>query len=508
MSNNGQMISLCTISKNEKAMLSEMLTYYEGIADEFCVVDTGSTDGTLDLEHPKLRIKRSVQFDEAQYPEQFNFADARNEAMDMAKGHWLMLVDTDYRVTPTEWDKARVGLKQHAQHGTDALLMPVITHKAVIPQAVFLRSDRGCRYKNPVHEAPDLNGMHQVLLSGYQIEHFRPHEHMSPDEYRQRHEWYLSLARTYAVANPDDWMTMTIVLRELYALKHFAQHIELAQGFFREFDLRKASADHIARLFLDVASSYAMLGHVEPAIEHARLSLYYSPHSVSAKFTLGELYRHLGDGNEAEMWYREALGSPRPVGGFLYDQPAYREDAAIERLNMLHEQQDGKLWYKDGLRFECQPGCTACCKAAGRVLCPRTEYKQLADAFGVDKDTLLKDYIDDFGAVGLMKMEGGNPICLGATGCLIHKDKPTPCKTFPWWPQVIVSEESWEYIKQQCPGIGKGRLYSVEEIEKARRATEHVRRSWFRGFKQLRQGSSPVLQAHMRTPEPALAEAD
>ena len=52
-------ISGCTITKNEADTLPEMLAYYDGLVDEFCVNDTGSTDGTRDVQHPKLKMNRS-----------------------------------------------------------------------------------------------------------------------------------------------------------------------------------------------------------------------------------------------------------------------------------------------------------------------------------------------------------------------------------------------------------------------------------------------------------------
>lgn len=520
MGSSKQMISLCTIVKNEAELLTELLGYYDGLVDEFCVVDTGSSDGVADIEHPKLKLKRSAQFNTEQYPLDFNFADARDEALGMVEAEckWVMVLDIDYRIKPREWDAIKRVLARHTELGTDALLIPVHTQKAVIPQVVFLRADKGFRYMNAVHETPDVRGARQTLLHGCHVEHLRPHEDMPVEEYTKRHEWYLAIATAAVARDTDDWIMMTMVLKELFALKQFAKHIEVTEGFFNEYDHRQASSDILARLFLDMASSYAMLGIVEAAIERARMSLYYSPHSVSAKWTLGELYRHLGDLDESEMWFQEALASPRPVAGFFYDQPAYRGEAALERLQMIQDQRQGQNWYKDGLRFECVQGCTKCCVVAGRVLCPTSEYDQIAEAFGITRAELLEKYVDDFGSVGLMKYDApDHPICLTETGCSIHEGKPTPCKTFPFWPQVLASPESWGFIKEKCPGIGKGKLYSPNEINKMKRQTEYVRRAWFRGFKQLRQGSSPVLQPRPGTTdlgidaieqEPVMAETE
>ena len=40
-------ISLCMIVRNEERFLRDALTSVQGVVDEICIVDTGSTDGTV-----------------------------------------------------------------------------------------------------------------------------------------------------------------------------------------------------------------------------------------------------------------------------------------------------------------------------------------------------------------------------------------------------------------------------------------------------------------------------
>ena len=58
--------------------------------------------------------------------------------------------------------------------------------------------------------------------------------------------------------------------------------------------------------------------------------------------------------------------------------------------------------------------------------------------------------------------------------CSIHPAKPTQCRTFPFWPEVVERPSDWNKTARYCPGIGKGELIQIgtamEIAEEQRRA--------------------------------------
>ena len=48
-----------------------------------------------------------------------------------------------------------------------------------------------------------------------------------------------------------------------------------------------------------------------------------------------------------------------------------------------------------------------------------------------------------------------------AHGCSIHPAKPTQCRTFPFWPELVESKSEWNRTGRYCPGIGKGPLIQI-----------------------------------------------
>jgi glycosyltransferase involved in cell wall biosynthesis len=82
------MISLCMIVRDEEANLPRVLGSVKGLVDEMVIVDTGSTDRTID-------VARSwgARVDRIEWPD--DFAAARNHSLSLAKGDWILVLDGD-----------------------------------------------------------------------------------------------------------------------------------------------------------------------------------------------------------------------------------------------------------------------------------------------------------------------------------------------------------------------------------------------------------------------------
>ena len=54
----------------------------------------------------------------------------------------------------------------------------------------------------------------------------------------------------------------------------------------------------------------------------------------------------------------------------------------------------------------------------------------------------------------------------GPGKCSVYSDRPTQCKTFPFWPENLESPEAWAEAKRDvpCPGMNEGTLHTIDEI--------------------------------------------
>lgn len=58
------------------------------------------------------------------------------------------------------------------------------------------------------------------------------------------------------------------------------------------------------------------------------------------------------------------------------------------------------------------------------------------------------------------------------TGCTIYEARPTQCRTFPFWPEIVNRKRDWEGEARECEGMNRGPRHSVTEIAQAVAACE------------------------------------
>jgi len=83
-------ISACMIVRNEEKLLPGCLESIRDWVDEIIVVDTGSSDATLD-------IARQYGARVFQQPWEGDFSKHRNYSVEQASGDWLLIIDADER---------------------------------------------------------------------------------------------------------------------------------------------------------------------------------------------------------------------------------------------------------------------------------------------------------------------------------------------------------------------------------------------------------------------------
>lgn len=127
-------------------------------------------------------------------------------------------------------------------------------------------------------------------------------------------------------------------------------------------------------------------------------------------------------------------------------------------------------WYaKDGLQFSCT-GCGYCCGVEpGYVFLSKNDVTQLSAVLGITEEQCMNLYcrkidMGSFYMVSLLEKEGNSCIFLEKQGCSVYQGRPSQCKTYPFWEQVVDSEESWKREEKYCPGIGQGKVYHEKEI--------------------------------------------
>ena len=123
--------------------------------------------------------------------------------------------------------------------------------------------------------------------------------------------------------------------------------------------------------------------------------------------------------------------------------------------------------YADGIRFECQ-GSGKCCLSRGEygyVYLSREDQLRMSRHLKLTKKAFIETYCNEVD--GHVHLKNPDQSCgfLKDNRCTVYEGRPNQCRTWPFWPENMKTKTWNEDLIPFCPGIGKGRLYSKEEIE-------------------------------------------
>ena len=115
------------------------------------------------------------------------------------------------------------------------------------------------------------------------------------------------------------------------------------------------------------------------------------------------------------------------------------------------------------LRFECQPGCTECCTQRGFVYLTEDDLVRMAEFLAMTPAVFERRYVyRTRNRLRLRVPRDSQCSFLRGEGCSIHPVKPTQCRIFPFWPELVESRREWNKTARYCPGMGKGPLVQIE----------------------------------------------
>jgi Fe-S-cluster containining protein len=117
----------------------------------------------------------------------------------------------------------------------------------------------------------------------------------------------------------------------------------------------------------------------------------------------------------------------------------------------------------EGLRFECQAGCTACCEQKGYVYLSEADLVRAATFVGMTPRAFEKKFVYRTSRQLRLRVPRQSQChFLRDGGCSIHPAKPTQCRIFPFWPELVESKQEWKKTSAYCPGMGQGPLIQIE----------------------------------------------
>ncbi len=269
------LLSLCMIVKDEADHLPLCLQSAQGLVDEIIVVDTGSTDRTIE-------IAQSFGATVVQQPWGDDFAAARNVSIQLAKGTWILVLDADEMLLPSCMDALQTLIQS-----PELIVVNLLRQELGAQQTPYTLLSRLFRrhpqiyFERPYHESIDDRVMALAIQEpqwkiGTLAEPAISHKGYQPDliATRNKSERAARIMARYLADCPND----AYICSKLGALY-------VSQG---------QTAKGLALLEQGIQHS------VSPAVRY------------ELQFHLGLAYKALNQVDRARQHYEQALNTPLP----------------------------------------------------------------------------------------------------------------------------------------------------------------------------------------------------
>ncbi|HLC40445.1 MAG TPA: tetratricopeptide repeat protein [Methylomirabilota bacterium] len=284
-------ISLCMIVKNEEDYLADCLESAKPFVDEIVVVDTGSTDRTVQI----AGIFGAKLFHFAWCND---FAAARNESLLHATGDWILVLDADERLT----------------QGSGALMKKLVQDPAAVAYVVKLvcpkqdhggmvrlgwlprlfRNRIGVRYQGIIHEqvVPSLVGKGKIVVSEITLDHRGYLK--NADEMHQKALRNIQLLERQVREDPQDAMAWFHLAEAYNGVGRLEEAVSSYRKAIHLSVLEELTfSDEIAAVaYQNLGSALVVQGNVDQGISAFLKALSLMPDLASVHIHLGQAYYH------------------------------------------------------------------------------------------------------------------------------------------------------------------------------------------------------------------------
>ncbi|MDP9016897.1 MAG: tetratricopeptide repeat protein [Candidatus Eremiobacteraeota bacterium] len=340
------------IVKDEERFLEQCLTSVAGCVDEICIVDTGSTDATIEIaKRFGARIERRAWRDD--------FAWARNEAISMATKRWIFMLDADEELAP----ESRGSLKTIGMlpAGITALYVACdnlsddykgtgsISH---LIARIFPNHPK-IRFISPVHEYVSFDGDEMGTdsrLSDVRIIHHGYLKEIVAG--RNKAERNFALIRRATELHPEDAFHWYNLGMTAHVVKDYEQAIEALEKM--RLLIGDGKRAFLPQALVTLAECYSdQRNDEERAMHLVKESLSKSPHLTNAHFGLGRILSKLGRFEEARVAFLHAIEAEKYRSvQFIVDDQIYLWKAQLS-LGVTYAEEkrweEALEWYDRGL---------------------------------------------------------------------------------------------------------------------------------------------------------------
>jgi glycosyltransferase involved in cell wall biosynthesis len=275
-------ISLCMIVKNEEDCLERCLKSVCDHVDEIVIVDTGSTDKTVEIAE---RYHAKVYH----HPWENDFSKHRNQSISYATGNWIFQLDADEELFPEDGSALR-GVVQEGNADYYHCRFYDMKKDGAVHGVFYLirlfRNGIGMNYTRKVHNQLQVRG--KEAFSPIRIRHYG--YDLSQEKMEAKHIRTTNLLKETLKNDPEDAYSLHQLASSYSMHREFDKAVkygEMSLELMRRKGLRN---EFFITTYYTVAQGYNALGNLEDTERVCLEALNFFPMHIDACHILASLY--------------------------------------------------------------------------------------------------------------------------------------------------------------------------------------------------------------------------
>lgn len=350
-------IGVCMIVKNEEKLLEKCLKSVSRFVQQIVVVDTGSTDNTID-------IAKNFSADIYYYPWDNSFSNARNFSISKSACDWILLLDADESIVQqdidtlidfiktTELDGAHFKVYNYVGQGTN-------TNYTLHNALRLLRNNGEYEFKGDIHEqivrldGKDAKDRFKVL--NVRLNHYGYLDEIVKEKHKRQRN--IPILMKQLAEDPSNAFTLFNLGNEYAAQSDYTKALQTYKKAIETMDVTQAYAPHL--IYRSAMCLYNLKNYDE-AISFLNDGLKIYPSCTDMEYLKGLIYTdykrytlaidsfnkalNMGDPPDS-LRFSDFCGSTKPLlalGRLYLDLGDYVR--ALECLNRVIET-DNKMYF-------------------------------------------------------------------------------------------------------------------------------------------------------------------
>jgi len=301
-------LSVVMIMKNEERFLGGCLESVKDVADEIVIVDTGSTDRSVEIAREfGARVFHHAWSDD--------FSAARNVSLEKATGDWALWLDADERLAEGEGALLR-SLIATAAPGVGGYMVNIRNFMQMTENAEvcwhracrLFRRLPGVRFTGRIHEQ-NVRALQEagfvIALSKLTLDHYGYAASVMAE--RDKHERFIRLLTREVEENPDDTYRTFHLFNLGNAYYTFGDMVNAAKWFEKAAENPDPTEEYTAMLFVEWATALYATNRAEEALRVCDRAESLGIVHPGLDFARGHAALHIQDYAAAEAHFQNAI---------------------------------------------------------------------------------------------------------------------------------------------------------------------------------------------------------